>query len=77
MPTVLSPLEAEILTKNDKKYFENLATNLREVTRCPRNNFQRSTSTKSKDIDKKQKKNFFKSDHVTSCDIDEKRKKNF
>ncbi|KAL0116326.1 hypothetical protein PUN28_009722 [Cardiocondyla obscurior] len=70
--SVLPSPEAKILTKT-KKNFEKiwqrifiLTKNKKNfeiwqrifVRRCPRDNFQRSTSTRSKDIDKKRKKIF-------------------
>ncbi|KAL0114882.1 hypothetical protein PUN28_011916 [Cardiocondyla obscurior] len=67
MHTVLSPPEAEKLTKNIKKFFKNLKTYHCAVTSADAHVtiFSRLTSTRSRDIEKTKIK-FLKSDaHVT------------
>ncbi|KAL0098492.1 hypothetical protein PUN28_020448 [Cardiocondyla obscurior] len=58
--SVLPLPEAEILTKNEKINFFNLATYHCAMTKCPRDHFQRFTFTRNRDIDKKRKKKFLK-----------------
>ncbi|KAL0098435.1 hypothetical protein PUN28_020391 [Cardiocondyla obscurior] len=57
LSVLLSP-EAKILSKNKKNFSKSGNVSLcGDVSKCPRDHFQRSISTRSRDIDKKQKKN--------------------
>ncbi|KAL0110688.1 hypothetical protein PUN28_013952 [Cardiocondyla obscurior] len=67
--SVLHSLEAEIL-KNKKILKTGKKSSCGDVSRCPRNNFQRSIFTRSRDIDKNKK--IFQN---LTTDIDKKQKK--
>ncbi|KAL0098429.1 hypothetical protein PUN28_020385 [Cardiocondyla obscurior] len=56
LSVLLSP-EAKILTKTKNFSKSSNVSLCGDVSKCPRDHFQRSISTRSRDIDKKQKKN--------------------